>query len=438
MQRRERQRATAATAPAVRQRRRGPRARSVPRHQPPPRPVLNHAPRPAQSQPPPNPRPTPARHQPRQAAIGAAALGVVALCLAVARPWDAAPRAFARFDALPRPLFAAAVWTVWALEWVCDNMKPAPHRAAEVADAYVASQARRAIRGPGGGGREAGGGGSGGWTAAAAREGAPSPAAAPAGRPSPLPFPLPPLPQVFMALDELGIPDALRAAAGGPLTAAELAAAAAPGADPAWLERLLRAAAAFGFLKRGRRTARRGAAGAAAGAAAGSGKDPGGGAKEGAGGAGAEGGDAGAAEYSLNALSSVLCRGHPCGMADFVGLARDHFRPMAHLAEVGGSRGGGRRLAGGGCGWGGCQRRRGRRGAGEAGCAPLAPARGRGSGAPWGAMPGARPRRPRDPPPARAAAGRPQAHAAVPAVGPLPRRALLGAPRGRPFRRGDV
>jgi hypothetical protein len=334
---------------------------------------------------PPSPLPPP------QAAVGAATLALMVFGATVPRPWNPSFRTFSSFTALPGPVFAAVAWGVWLVEWLAASMKPAPHRAADVAMGYITSQVGRL--GAEGVGWGAGGGGA--WLedglAASMR---PERSAAATARhrcpwPRPLPLPLAPTPsppslppQVFMALDELGIPDALRAAGGRALTATEITAAAAPQADPQWVERLMRAAAAYGFVKRRRmhmtpagarrragarartpgptRGSRRPGVGfgalilalcsaAAAGRAPSCGPRPqtpvpcpvcpGPGARDG-------GCSPTVYGYSLNALSATLCTGHPCGMNHFVGLARNHYMPMGRLGEVGGKGGRGAARAG--------------------------------------------------------------------------------------------
>lgn len=54
--------------------------------------------------------------------------------------------------------------------------------------------------------------------------------------------------QVLFALNDLGIPEFLNQH--GPSTAAQITTEICPEADPEWVERLLRAAAAFGMVKR--------------------------------------------------------------------------------------------------------------------------------------------------------------------------------------------
>ncbi|KAI8475773.1 MAG: O-methyltransferase-domain-containing protein [Monoraphidium minutum] len=202
------------------------------------------------------------------AALGAAALLPLALlagAVLIVRPWDARPRSFAVVSTAPYPLF----WATCALLEGCSRLaalKPAPFRLAELASGFVQSQ-------------------------------------------------------VLFALNDLGVPLALAA---GARTAPQIAASCCPGADPEWLERLLKAAATLGLVRRVPAAAprrRRGGAGAAAGAPAG--------ATEGAvPGAGLTG-DA----FEPTALTAALVEGHPACMAHFVGLFAQHYDAMGYLSE---------------------------------------------------------------------------------------------------------
>lgn len=198
------------------------------------------------------------------AVLGAnvAVIAFVAAILLVVRPWDASFRTYGFVKGMPLPLFWAMSW----FYWLCDqlsSLKPAPFRVAEVAHLYTQSQ-------------------------------------------------------VLFSLSDLRIPDALRA--GGPLTGAQVAAACCPKADPEWIERLLRAAAAFGYVARARGAAA--SAGGGAGGKAGGGSGP----PEAL---AAPPGDA----FALNAVSALLCDGHPCSMRHFAALFKRQYDAMTHLSE---------------------------------------------------------------------------------------------------------